>query len=201
MTRKLVTLLCLLVFAPAAESADAEVSDPAVAQVRALSDSLLKAMQAGKATSMAQRYRNLEPVIGQVFALPLMTRLAVGPDWASFSPEQQQAAISAFTRFTISNYAHNFNEYDGQKFEIDDKVLSRGEEKVVQTRIVSAHGTATSLLYRMREVGGTWKVLDVYSDGVSELTLRRTDFTEAVAAGGAPALIAYLNKASDGLMR
>lgn len=198
MTRRCMLLLWLLPFATAV---DADVSDPAVAQVRMLTAALLKAMRAGKSISMAQRYRDLEPVIRRVFALPLMTRLAVGPGWAKFSPADQQASIAAFTRFTTANYAFNFNDYDGQKFEVDDQPLTRGEDKIVQSRIISTHGTITSLLYRMHNVDGTWKVIDVYSDGVSELALRRSDFTAAIASGGPAALIAYLHKASDILMK
>ena len=193
--------LLLLLLAPAEHRAHAAVSDPAVIQVQALTASLLKSMQAGTAESMTERYRNLEPVIEQVFALPLLTRLSVGPDWANFSPEQQKELIAAFTRFTIANYAHNFHDFDGQKFEIDDNVLSRGADKIVQTRIIPAHDTPVTLLYRMHEVDGTWKVIDVFSNGVSELVTRRSDFAVALAAGGAPGLIAHLNKASDGLMR
>ena len=53
----------------------------------------------------------------------------------------------------------------------------------------------------MHEVDGVWKIVDVYSSGVSELALRRSDFATALAAGGPPVLIAHLNKASDGLMK
>jgi phospholipid transport system substrate-binding protein len=53
----------------------------------------------------------------------------------------------------------------------------------------------------MHEVEGNWKILDVYSNGVSELALRRSDFAAAIASGGAPTLITHLNKASDGLMK
>jgi phospholipid transport system substrate-binding protein len=193
-------LLCLVLFMPVANSAYAAVSDPAAIQVHTLTESLLKSMRAGAAQSMTERYRNLEPVIEQTFALPLVTRLSVGPQWASFSPDQQTALITAFTRFTVANYAHNFRNFDGEKFEIDD-VSSRGAEKIVRTRIIPAHDSPASLLYRMHEVDGIWKIVDVISDGVSELVLHRTDFSAAIAAGGAPALIAYLNKASDGLMK
>jgi phospholipid transport system substrate-binding protein len=50
-------------------------------------------------------------------------------------------------------------------------------------------------------VNGTWKVIDVYFNGVSQLILHRTEFAEAIASGGPPALIAHLNKVSDGLMK
>jgi phospholipid transport system substrate-binding protein len=201
MTPKFVMLLCALAFAPAADSAYAAVSDPAEMQVQTLTGSLLKSMRAGPTASMTERYRALEPVIEQAFALPLMTRLAVGPDWANFSPEQQNALVAAFSRYTIANYAYNFREFDGETFQIDDNVLSRGEDKIVRSRLVPLHDTPTSLLFRMREVDGVWKIIDVDSDGISELSLRRSDFAAAIAAGGAPVLTAHLNKVSDGLMK
>lgn len=176
-------------------------SDPAVTQVKTLTDALLESMRAGATQSMTERYRKLQPVVEQVFALALIAHLAVGPDWTSFSPDQQKGITAAFTRFTIANYAHNFHSYDGQKFEIDDNVATRGADKIVRTRIVPTRDTPVSLLYRMHEVDGTWKIVDVYSNGVSELALRRTDFGAALAAGGPPELIAHLNKSSDLLMK
>jgi phospholipid transport system substrate-binding protein len=200
MTPKFAMLLCMLLLMPAADPAYAVVSDPAASQVQTLTASLLQSMHAGPAEPMTERYRRLEPVIHQVIGLRIMTRLAIGPDWTNFSPEQQNALIAAFSRFTVATYAHNFRDFSGQKFEIDD-VVSRGEDKIVRTRIIPAHDTPVNLLYRMREVDGVWKVIDVYSDGVSELTLRRDDFVAAIAAGGAPALIAHLHKVSDDLMK
>ena len=200
MTPKFAMLLCMLLLMPAADPAYAVVSDPAASQVQTLTAALLQSTHAGPAEPMTERYRRLEPVIYQVIGLRIMTRLAVGPDWTNFSPEQQNALIAAFSRFTVATYAHNFHDFSGQKFEIDD-VVSRGEDKIVRTRIIPAHDTPVNLLYRMREVDGVWKVIDVYSDGISELTLRRDDFVAAIAAGGAPALIAHLHKVSDDLMR
>src|SRR4029077_17701370 len=176
-------------------------SDPAATQVQTLTASLLKSMQAGAAVSMTERYRDLEPVIEQVFALPLVTRLSVGPEWANFSADQQQALIAAFSRYTVANYAHNFRNFSGQKFEIDDAVVSRGQDKIVRTRIVHRPDPPVSMLYRMHEVDGTWKIIDVDTEGVSALALHRTDFAAAIASGGAPLLITHLNKASEGLMK
>src|ERR1700689_368105 len=161
MTPKFLILLCVLLLLPVADPAQAAVSDPAASQVQTLTASLLESMRADPAEPMTERYRRLEPVINQVVGLPLMTRLAVGPEWTNFSPEQQNALIAAFSRFTIANYAHNFRDFSGEKFEIDD-VVSRGEDKIVRTRIIPPHDTPVNLLYRMREVNGVWKVIDVY---------------------------------------
>ena len=201
MVTRFVLFLCVLVLAPAANSAYATATEPAVTQVRTLTSALLEAMKAGPHASMTERYRQLKPVVEQTFALPFMTRLSVGPDWAKFSPEQQKAMVAAFSRYTIANYAHNFHEFNGQRFDVDDNVITRGPDKVVRTSITSADGTATNLLYRMRDVDGAWKIVDVFFNGVSQLSLHRVDFTSAIGSGGAAGLIAYLNKLSDGLMK
>lgn len=199
MRPRFVILLCALLLAPIA--AYAAGTDPAVAQVQTLSNSLLEAMKAGPSASTPQRYRKLEPVIEQAFALPLMTRLSVGPSWASLQPQQQTALVAAFSRYTIANYAHNFHDFNGQKFDVDANVVNRGEEKIVQARLESPNDTPVSFLYRMRQVDGSWKIIDVYFNGVSQLILHRTEFAEAIASGGPPALIAHLDRVSDGLMK
>ena len=200
MVKKLVMFLCVLALAPAANSVYAAASDPAVTQVQTLTSALLKSMRAGPTVPVTERYRQLKPVIEHTFALPFMTQLSVGADWAKFSPQQQTALIASFSRYTVANYAHNFRTYDGQKFAVDDNVIIRGPDKVVRTNITSSGGTPTTLLYRMREVDGKWKIVDVFFNGVSQLTLHRVDFASAIGSGGAPALMAYLNKLSDGLL-
>jgi phospholipid transport system substrate-binding protein len=198
---KSATLSLVLILASVFGAAHASSSDPAVVKVQALTGMLLRVMHAGPGASTGERCRELAPVIEQVFALPLMTRLSVGPAWAKWSPEQQKALITAFSRYTIMNYARNFGHFDGQKFEVDDNVVNRGPEKIVRSRLIPQDGSPANLLYRALKVDGTWKIIDVYYDGVSELTLHRADFAGAVATGGAPALIAYLNHVSNGPMK
>ena len=41
-------------------------------------------------------------------------------------------------------------------------------------------------MYRMRELGGSWKIIDVYYGAISQLTTRRSDFAAtSLNAGGA----------------
>jgi phospholipid transport system substrate-binding protein len=196
-----VASVCVLGFATPAEKVYAAPNDPAAIQIERLHTALLKSMRAGPRVALTDRYRDLQPVVEQVFDLPLMTRLSIGPPWAGFSQEQQQVSLAAFRRLTIASYAVNFREFDGEKFEIEDIVASRGAYKVVQAHLISPHDTPATLTYQMHEVDGVWKIVDVYYDGVSELTMRRSDFAAALASGGTPVLIAHLNSLGDSLMR
>jgi phospholipid transport system substrate-binding protein len=198
MNRLLPAFAIALAALPAAASAQA--ADPAIATIDGLDSALIGAMKAGKTAGAEARYRKLVPAVERAFDLPLMTRFAVGTAWSGYSPEQQAALIKAFTRLSAANFAHNFDSYDGEQFKIDPQVQTRGPDKMVKTQIIPASGAPTDLNYRMRQSGGTWKVIDVYFGAISQLTAQRSDFS-AAAAKGAPALIASMNAKSDQLLK
>jgi phospholipid transport system substrate-binding protein len=189
--------LTLALGAAASSAADA----PPESQVESLDNALLESMKAGPTSTATSRYRNLAPVVEKVFDLRAMTAFAVGPAWGGFSTEEQQAAIGAFTRLTIASYAHNFHEFGGEKFEIDANVVTRGPDKIVQTKLYSPGKEPTKLNYRMRNSNGAWKIIDVYYGSISQLTIRRSDFAAPLAAAGAKGLIAHLNSLSDDLIK
>jgi phospholipid transport system substrate-binding protein len=175
--------------------------DPAALQIEAFDHTLLESMRAGAGMSANERAQMLAPSIERTFDLPAMTAFAVGAAWATFTPAQQQSTIAAFTRLTISSYAHNFREFAGERFEVDPNIAVRGADKIVQARLLLPHDAPVSLVYRMRESEGTWKIIDVYYGAISQLTTRRSDFSAALATGGASSLIAHLNALSDELIK
>jgi phospholipid transport system substrate-binding protein len=118
------------------------------------------------------------------------------------SPQNQQALITAFSRMTVASYAKNFDSYSGEQFTVDPSVQTKGEDKLVSSKLIGSNKSATPFIYRMRQVGGSWKVIDVFLNGyVSQLATRRADFASTVASGGAPALTAKINALADDLLK
>lgn len=185
----LATLLASTI-APVAHAATP--SDPAAQRIDALDTALLDTMKQGAALGAKGRFRKLTPVIDESFDLPTMTAYAVGPAWAGFAAADKEAVIHAFGRLSAASYAHNFDAFGGEKFEVD-AVQQRGADKVVLSKIVPTHGDATSLSYRMRQTPSGWKVIDVYYGAISQLTTRRSDFAGPVASGGAKGLLTHLD--------
>jgi phospholipid transport system substrate-binding protein len=192
------TAMAGLVAAAAAPAARAAAADPAAAQVDAFDAALLNAMKAGKSVGIQGRYRALEPAVARAFDVPTMIRFAVGPSWSTIPAGQQQSLTEAFQRLTVASYAHNFDGYSGERIEVDPNVLTRGPDKVVQSKIISPGAAPVVISYRMRQNGGAWKIIDVFYNGsISQLTTRRSDFSATLAHGGAPALITHLNALAD----
>jgi phospholipid transport system substrate-binding protein len=194
-------LVAMALFAGVPAMADTPPTDPAARQIAVFTDTLLDTMRQAKQLGISGRFNRLKPVVEQTFDIPTMTRLAVGPSWSSLSAADQQALTAAFERMTLANYARNFDSYSGEKFVIDPNVQSRNEDRIVQTTMVLTHDAPVPFIYRMRQNGGTWKVIDIFLNGyVSELATRRSDFSSTIASGGSAALLKQINNLSDKLM-
>jgi len=199
LTRRAFAVLAVAAGAAAALPAFAEI-DPAAQQIEKLHATLIDVLKRGKALGTRGRYEALRPTLERTFDLPAMTRFAVGTSWSTLTPAQQAEVVKAFTHMTVATYAHNFDNYSGEKFELE-KVDTRGPDKLVHTRIVGS-GSPTELAYRMRESGGAWKVIDVYyNSAVSSLMGQRSEYSSTLASGGAAALVKKLNAKADELLR
>lgn len=170
----------------------AQAADPAVSTVEELDAGLIRTMRTGG--TVQARSKVLAPVLDRTFDLALMTRLAVGPDWVKQSAADQQALVEAFKRMTIAQYARNFDSFGGESFEVSPRVETRGGDKVVRTTLKVPKDAPVAIAYRLRQSGGTWKIIDVfYKNAISQIATRRSDFGTVLQKGGAKALVARMN--------
>lgn len=164
-------------------------------------DGLLDVMKQGHALGAAGRYRRLAPMIDETFNLPLMTQVAIGPHWHSLSPEQQSKLIQAFRQFTIASYASNFDDYNGERFDVTPTAQPMAGGSMVLTRLVPRDKKPIALNYVMRDTDGRWQVVDVYAQGtISELASRRSEFTSVLSRNGVDALTEKLVEKAETLL-
>jgi phospholipid transport system substrate-binding protein len=190
-----------LAFALVVSCIPARAADPAADRIQTFYSSLLETMKRGPQLGMQGRFQALEPAVDATFDIPAMIQFIVGSSWSGMKDSDKTNLIAAFRRMTVANYAANFDSYDGQQFNVEPNVRQRGPDKIVQTTLVPKGDKPVPLIYRMREAGGGWKVIDVFLNGyVSELATRRSDFASTIASGGAPALVAKMNQLSDNLL-
>ena len=184
-----------MILAASSQAAVAQATDPANDTVQTLQSGLLAIMKAGSSAGQTGRERMISPIIDNVFDIPLMTRLAVGPSWTSIDKPDQVKLVSAFRDMTIAEYARNFDGYSGERFDVAPQVVTRGSDKLVRTTLTSPGSNREALNYRLRMNGGQWKIIDVYyRNSISQLATRRSDFAAVLKKGGAKALINHLEQ-------
>ena len=195
------TLLVALVVMPMLATWSARAGgDPNLQVVEKFHAALLDTLKQGKALGIQGRFKKLEPEVDAAFDLKAMTQFTVGPKWAGMSEADRASVVAAFRRMTIASYASNFKEFKDQQFTLDQKVDVRGVDRIVKSQIIPKGEKPVNLRYRLREAGGTVRVIDVIYESVSQLATRRSDFAATVNEGGAPALVKKLDEISDRLM-
>lgn len=170
------------------------------ASIQRLYAALLAAMKAGPATPFTQRYNSLVGPVTQALDLPYILQTAVGPAWSALLAAQQSALQSAFQKYTVATYVSQFESYGGERFEVLPGLRpAPNGDQVLHTQIIGGGGTAHTLDYVMRSVGGGWKAVDVLLDGtISRVAVLRSDFRRLFARGGPTELASYLQrKATD----
>ena len=173
----------------------AAIASETTAPVEQLHAGLIDIMKAGKSASFRHRYDKIAPVIGGTFDLEAIVRHVIGMRWASLPAEQQAALTDAFRRYTVASYVANFDGYYGERFELLPTTTAVGNDRVVQTRIVSPLGQAHVLAYVMRQSAGGWRIVDVLADGsVSRVAAQRSEVRSVLADGGGPGLLVSLRR-------
>ena len=172
----------------------ATLSPPAQAMgrdtVQTLYSTLLSTMQSGPSLGARGRYARIAPVVRQVFDIPYMTRLAVGPEWTRLDATQQQQVTQAFESYVTAIYAERFDKYSGERLQVTGEQPSTGGT-MVTTQIVKSNGEPVSVNYLVRQNG---QIGDVYVDAsISELATRRAEFASIMRTQGINGLIAMLN--------
>lgn len=194
---KVLAVLFVLVSAIPAGAAEVE---PRVL-VERFQGNLLAVMKEADTLGVKGRYDRLVISIENTFYLPLMIRIASGSFWKGANQTQRSRLISAFRRMSVSKVATLFNGYAGETFEAIGEKPGPQNTRLVKTRIVIPDKPSVNLTYVAKAIKERWRLIDVIvDDGISELSVRRSEYRRVLQNEGIDGLIATLNKKADELI-
>lgn len=122
-----------------------------------------------------------------------MTMLAVGKNWRSATPAQQQVLAKEFQTLLVRTYSNSLTNYKNQVIEFKPLRMQPGDTDVtVRTEVIQSGTRPVPIDYNMEKMPNGWKVYDVTVDGVSLVTNYRGSFNVQVRQGGIEGLIQSL---------
>jgi phospholipid transport system substrate-binding protein len=182
---------------------DASIANatPPTMVVDALHENLISVMKNAETLGYDGRFEQLEPVISELFDIPFMAEKSIGRHWKTVEEDNRGRLLSTFERFTVANYAGRFTGYSGQTFETIKERESKYGTVLVYSRLISEDGETVQLNYRLRPAeDDRWRIIDVLLNGtISELALRRSEYSSLIQREGFAALLTALNKRIDDL--
>ncbi len=127
------------------------------------------------------------------FDFARMTRLAVGKNWRSATPEQKQSLVQEFRTLLVRTYSSALNNYKDQQIQVKPLKLESSETQVtVKTQVLQQGAQPVEIDYAMQRTPEGWKVFDVIVAGASLVTNYRSTFDQQISDSGIDGLIKSL---------
>jgi len=165
--------------------------------VEKFQDDLIDVMKNGKKLGYSGRYDKLKDPVNNSHDLGKIARIVVGKEWEKLTEPQQQQLVDVFSRMSVASYAHNFKDYDGESFTFDTEEETTRGGVVIHTHLTIPDDKPVKFDYMLKENGGDWRIINIIANGVSDLALKRSEYTTILQREGFDALIAKINEKID----
>ncbi|WP_135468170.1 MlaC/ttg2D family ABC transporter substrate-binding protein [Crenalkalicoccus roseus] len=160
-------------------------TDPAraAAFIQAVGQELVAAIN-NPALPHAERRRRVADILRQAVDIEGVGRFILGRWWRQATPQEQQEYLRLFEETLIRNLAARFGEYQGVQFQLG-RTQQRTEDDVLVNTIITRPGTAPFALdWRVSEVGGQPRIVDVIAEGTSLRLTQRSEYSAVVQRNG-----------------
>jgi phospholipid transport system substrate-binding protein len=184
-------------FAVAASGVHAQSVSP-VATMEGYNDGVVAIMKAK--LPIEARVARFEKLVADHYDMPAIASLVVGPKWTMASAAERKAVTEALTHHSAVSLARNFVSFNGETFTIDPAVASRGTSSIVKVTI-AGKGEPAQLQYRLRQTPAGWRIVDVVSGGVSQVTLQRAELASTIGSEGMMGLAKKLAQRDAALIK
>lgn len=185
LTRRGLGLLALAIALPVLSrpgSAQVDTSR-ATAFIQASGDELVAVInQPG--LGAAARQERVAAILRRTVDIEGVGRFVLGRFWRTATPAEQQDYLRLFEASLIRNLAGRFGEYQGVRFSLG-RTQSRTEDDALVSTVVQRPGQAAfNLDWRVAEVGGQPRIVDLIAEGTSLRLTQRSEYASVVQRGG-----------------
>jgi phospholipid transport system substrate-binding protein len=186
--------VCLLSLTAIGNAVAAETARQVIDKFQA---DLIDVMKNGKKLGYSGRYDKLNSSVSNSHDLTKIARIVVGKEWEKLSADQQQKLIDVFSRLSVASYAHNFKDYAGESFTVDSEEQTARGGVIVHSHLSIPDEKDVKFDYMLKEKGDSWRIINIIANGVSDLALKRSEYTTILQREGFDVLIGKINEKID----
>ncbi len=134
--------------------------------------------------SLAQRRERVAQILRQTVDMDGVGRFILGRWWRTATAEQQREYLQLFEQLLIRNLSARLGEFQGVRFSLG-RTQARTEEDALVSTIVERPGNpAFGLDWRVAEVSGQPKIVDLIAEGTSLRLTTRSEYASIVTRNG-----------------
>jgi len=133
---------------------------------------------------VAQRRERVASILRQAVDVEGVGRFILGRWWRQATPEEQATYLRLFEETLIRNLSARFGEYQGVRFSLGRSQQRTEDDTLVNTIIERPNSPAFTLDWRVGEVNGQPRVVDVIAEGTSLRLTTRSEYSAVISRNG-----------------
>jgi phospholipid transport system substrate-binding protein len=175
--------LLALPLALAAHPAAAQM-DPgrAASFIQQTGSELVSAINAGG--PVAPKRERVSAILRRAIDIEGVARFVLGRWWRVATPAEQAEYLRLFEETILRNLSARFGEFQGVRFSLGRQQQRTEDDALISTIIERPSSAPFSLDWRVAEVGGQPRVVDVIAEGTSLRLTQRSEYSAVVTRNG-----------------
>jgi len=164
--------------------------------IRQITDEVLAILRDDSLPKEEKRTR-IEKVVHDHLDFEIMSRLVLARNWRKLDEPAQEEFVREFRRHLSLTYGKNVDSYRDERVTITGDRKEARRDWTVQTRVIRNGPNDIFVDYRLREIDGEWKIIDVIVERVSLVSNFRSQFQEILSKSGPDRLLEILRQKNE----
>jgi phospholipid transport system substrate-binding protein len=133
---------------------------------------------------VASRRDRVAGILRRAVDIEGVGRFILGRFWRIATPAEQAEYTKLFEETLIHNLASRFGEYQGVKFTLGRSQANTEDDVMVSTSVERPNTAAFTLDWRVAEVGGAPRIIDMIAEGTSLRLTQRSEYASVIQRNG-----------------
>lgn len=148
--------------------------------------------------SEVEKEANFRQLFRSAFDVPAISRFVLGKFWRRASETQREDFMAAFEELHMRRFLPLFARYDDDSITVESILAeeTRPDFFRVSSRIDRAEGEPFAVVWRIRDTGESYRILDVVAEGVSMAISLRHEYGAVAKAHGLDGLLEQMRSKS-----
>lgn len=132
--------------------------------------------------SQEEKDKEFRKLFTENLDLDFIGKYVLGRYWRTATTKQRQEFIKLYKEFNIKTWSKRFDEFKGKKFVFDGvKPANNSKQVFVNTNVPMQEGKPVNVKWRVSDVNGKLKIIDIIIENVSLAQTARNEYTSFIA--------------------
>ncbi len=128
--------------------------------------------------SQQEKDRRFEKLFNEALDLKFIGQFVLGRYWRTATPEQKKEFIEVYRQLNVKTWSQRFDEFRGKKFIFNGTSPSSSANQIfVNSSVPMDQGNPASVVWRVKQSGNSFKIVDIIIENVSLAITARNEYT------------------------